>query len=233
MIARVLSSNTDCLIGPRLVKTCGLFLLNKLANISSALFVLILTLASFVPLRVVMAQSPSVSMQTATKFLDQRSYVLIVRHAQTEPGIGDPPNFMLNDCSTQRNLSSEGREYARQLGGAINPKRIDRILHSQWCRCADTAVLISDSKSIVAVYPALNSFFDRRALQQDPQQLQTAALKKFIKSYRPVSGKHLVLVTHQVNMTTLTGELPQMGEVFAVSLDNPERVKFRFMVNAP
>ena len=174
-----------------------------------------------------MAQGVSVSMQTAIKLLDQRSYVLIMRHAQTEPGIGDPPNFTLNDCATQRNLSGEGREYSRQLGSAINPKRIDRILHSQWCRCAETASLISAPTNIVAPYPVLNSFFDSRGVQQD----QTTALKKFVKSYRPMTGKHLLLVTHQVNMTALTNEVPQMGEVFAVSLDNPERVQFRFMLN--
>ena len=180
------------------------------------------------PFHFALAGGTAVSLQTALKILDQRSYVLIMRHAQTEPGIGDPPNFSITDCSTQRNLSIEGREYARQLGSALNPKRFERILHSQWCRCADTATLMAAPTNTVATWPVLNSFFDRRESQQE----QTAALKKFIKSYRPATGKHLVLVTHQVNMTALTNEVPQMGEVFAISLDNPERVQFRFMVNA-
>ena len=191
-----------------------------------------LVIIGLLPYQFALAGGPAVSIQTAVKLLDQRSYVLIMRHAQTEPGIGDPPNFSITNCSTQRNLSIEGREYARQLGSALNPKRFERILHSQWCRCADTATLMAAPTNTVAPWPALNSFFDRRDSQQEPQQEQTAALKKFIKSYRPVAGKHLVLVTHQVNMTALTNEVPQMGEVFAISLDNPERVQFRFMVNA-
>ena len=38
--------------------------------------------------------------------------VLMLRHALA-PGTGDPANFDVDDCSTQRNLNAEGREQAR------------------------------------------------------------------------------------------------------------------------
>ena len=34
---------------------------------------------------------------------------LLMRHAQTEPGTGDPPGFRLDECGTQRNLDARGR----------------------------------------------------------------------------------------------------------------------------
>ncbi|NDA90383.1 MAG: hypothetical protein EBY20_05700 [Alphaproteobacteria bacterium] len=44
-----------------------------------------------------------------------KGYVLLLRHALA-PGSGDPANFRLDDCSTQRNLSDEGRQDARDIG---------------------------------------------------------------------------------------------------------------------
>ena len=37
--------------------------------------------------------------------------LIFIRHAYA-PGSGDPDNFNLNDCSTQRNLSEEGKKQA-------------------------------------------------------------------------------------------------------------------------
>ena len=128
---------------------------NRQQTIQRGLFCLMLFVIGFLPHRLALAGGSAVSIQTALKLLDQRSYVLIMRHAQTEPGIGDPPNFSITDCSTQRNLSIEGREYARQLGSALNPKRFDRILHSQWCRCADTASLMLPPTNTVAPWPTV------------------------------------------------------------------------------
>ena len=67
--------------------------------------------------------------------------VVVLRHAQTVPGIGDPPGFRLQDCSTQRNLSEEGRQQARRLGETLRRAgvKVDEVLSSRWCRCLDTA----------------------------------------------------------------------------------------------
>jgi phosphohistidine phosphatase SixA len=49
---------------------------------------------------------------------------VLMRHAATDPGAGDPPGFRLDDCATQRNLSAAGREDARRVGNAFRAHRI-------------------------------------------------------------------------------------------------------------
>lgn len=75
---------------------------------------------------------------------EEQVYVVLFRHA-TAPGTGDPSNFTLNNCSTQRNLSPEGRVQAVRMGKAFKRRqiRVTRILSSQWCRCLDTATLMN------------------------------------------------------------------------------------------
>ncbi len=86
--------------------------------------------------------------------------ILMVRHAYT-PGSGDPYNFKIGDCSTQRNLSESGRRQAKQIGQWLRNQGISkaRVYSSQWCRCLETARLLNLGK--VIELPALNSFFDR------------------------------------------------------------------------
>ena len=60
--------------------------------------------------------------------------VIVMRHAATDRSLGDPPGFRLDDCSTQRNLSDEGRAQARRVGAAFATRGIPigRVLSSQW-----------------------------------------------------------------------------------------------------
>jgi len=69
--------------------------------------------------------------------------VLYIRHSLTTPGFGDPPGFKLEDCSTQRNLSDDGRAQARRMGKALKKRGvpIGEVLSSPWCRCVETAEL--------------------------------------------------------------------------------------------
>jgi len=69
--------------------------------------------------------------------------VVMIRHAVTTPGVGDPPAMRLDDCKTQRNLTDQGRAHARRLGEAFRAHgvRVDRVLSSPWCRCLETARL--------------------------------------------------------------------------------------------
>ena len=78
-----------------------------------------------------------------TKLFNQASQVVLVRHAITTPGVGDPPAFRLDDCATQRNLTDEGRGDARRLGEAFRARGIPvaRVLSSPWCRCLETGRL--------------------------------------------------------------------------------------------
>lgn len=147
-------------------------------------------------------------------------YVVLLRHA-IAPGVGDPDNFRLEDCATQRNLSAAGREQSQRLGAVFRRRNIKvaRILSSQWCRCLDTARLMD--LGVVEEFPALNSFF----VQGDRQE-QTAEVRQFIIAQRNTQGA-IVMVTHQVNATALSGVFPQSGEAVILQANqtgNVERV---------
>ena len=126
--------------------------------------------------------------------------VLMLRHANA-PGTGDPPNFKLEDCSTQRNLDADGRAQASALGRRLHKAgvREARVYSSQWCRCVDTARLLKLGP--VEPLPALNSFYPR------PHQRETtlAALRSFLAGL-PLGGDPVVLVTHQFTINAFTGE---------------------------
>ena len=135
--------------------------------------------------------------------------VVLLRHAQTEPGIGDPPGFQLDRCSTQRNLSAQGRAQAERIGKWFESRALKpgAVQSSAWCRCKDTADL---SFGRHAVWPALNSFFG----DYSAKDVQTAQLRAALKGVP--AGTFEVWVTHQVNMTALTGEGMVMGEALVV-----------------
>lgn len=136
--------------------------------------------------------------------------VALMRHA-TAPGTGDPANFRLGDCATQRNLGAEGRQQARAIGRAFREHSIDAagVYSSRWCRARETAELLGLGP--VRPLPALDSFF------RDPDrgEERTEAVRAFI--VEGAGGERpRVLVTHQVNVTALTGVYPRSGQVVVV-----------------
>jgi phosphohistidine phosphatase SixA len=149
--------------------------------------------------------------------------VLLIRHAATESGLGDPPGFVIGQCRTQRNLSEEGRQASRAFGAWLQSHNFkpDAVRSSQWCRCQDTARLAFGAYED---WTALNSTF---AGQGDPAAQQQALRERL--SALP-AGRTEVWVTHQVNMTGLTGAYPEMGEGFLV--DAQGRLKARGRVAA-
>jgi broad specificity phosphatase PhoE len=145
--------------------------------------------------------------------LQRGGYVILLRHAATDPGTGDPPGFRLKECRTQRNLSEAGREQAKRWGEKVAEQRIpiSGVFTSEWCRCRDTAVIAFGRASD---WSALNSFF--ATPQHEPRQ--TATVKKRLPAMvQP--GKNVVIVSHQVNITALTGMAPQMGEAIVAKFD--------------
>jgi phosphohistidine phosphatase SixA len=143
------------------------------------------------------------------KALRTDGHVALLRHA-IAPGSGDPPEFTLRDCSTQRNLSDEGREQAVRIGARLRANGIDmaRVFSSQWCRCLETARLLGFGA--VEELPSLNSFYQRYARRD----AQTDALEEWIAE-RNLDGPH-VLVTHQVNISALTDVYPREGSLVVV-----------------
>ncbi len=143
--------------------------------------------------------------------------VLLMRHAQTEPGIGDPPGFVLGRCATQRNLSDDGRVQARTFGGRLAALglRPAAIRSSRWCRCLHTADEVARGlgagAAVPAAWPALDSFFDQRA--SEPQQ--TALLRQRLAGLRDPGFE--LWVSHQVNISAFVGATTQMGDALWIT----------------
>lgn len=142
--------------------------------------------------------------------LASKGHVALLRHA-IAPGGGDPPQFVLGDCARQRNLSEQGRQQAQRIGARFRKNGLDaaRVFSSQWCRCLETARLLGLGP--VTELPVLNSFFQR----PERGNRQTKALEAWLADQD--LDKPLVLVTHQVNITALTGVYPASGELVVIA----------------
>lgn len=137
--------------------------------------------------------------------------IVLVRHALTTPGTGDPEGMTLDDCTTQRNLSDEGRADARKLGEAFRARGVPvgQVLSSPWCRCLETARLAFGHAP--AVLPALGNLFGRS--ERAGQQI--GELEPLV-SRRPANG-NLVLVSHGSTILALTGISPQTSEMVVLT----------------
>lgn len=135
--------------------------------------------------------------------------IVLLRHA-VAPGTGDPAHFRLGDCTTQRNLSSAGRAQAAAIGARLRTAGLVNVpvYSSQWCRCLETARILDVGP--VTELPALNSFFGAREREGEYVEAMGAWIAA-ADLRRPV-----VLVTHQVNITALTGVVPASGEMLIV-----------------
>ena len=134
---------------------------------------------------------------------------VLLRHASTTAGIGDPPGFTLGQCSTQRNLSDEGRAQAQRIGAWFSNRQLKPVATrtSAWCRCRDTAQLAFGQ---ALHWSPLDSTFENRKLSPAATQALRGALAAL-----PAGGFE-VWVTHQVNITALTGEFSSMGQGLVV-----------------
>ncbi|KFG69003.1 histidine phosphatase family protein [Microvirga sp. BSC39] len=152
---------------------------------------------------------PVYAAEEAWQALKEGGTVALFRHARA-PGTGDPAGFRLDDCSTQRNLSEEGRRQAQHIGDEFRARQVpvERVLSSRWCRALDTARLAFGA--IAQPSAPLDSFFSGR----DQEPAQTQAVRRIIEGWR--STGVLVLVTHQVNITALTGIFPSEGEMLVL-----------------
>ena len=147
-------------------------------------------------------------------------HILMIRHALA-PGTGDPVNFRIGDCATQRNLDDRGRKQARSIGDWLRTQGIGsaRVYSSQWCRCLETAKLLEMGS--VTELPALNSFYE---LTQN-REPNLKALRKFIAEQRS-NGDLIILVTHLVTISAIANEGVSSGEgvLLKVSEDAPYEI---------
>jgi phosphohistidine phosphatase SixA len=157
----------------------------------------------------------------ATRLLRAGACVVMLRHAQTDPGVGDPPDFDLAQCRTQRNLNEPGRAQARRISEWFKARQLSprAVLSSAWCRCKDTADLAFGRNTVL---PALSSTFGN----SNAQPGQTRALSALLATVP--AGQFDVWVTHQVNITALTGDNPAMGDAIIVGSKGRALLRTRF-----
>jgi phosphohistidine phosphatase SixA len=152
---------------------------------------------------------PVVGQTITLQQLDPSQYnVIFMRHALA-PGFGDPDNFDVTDCATQRNLDDQGRAQAREIGQAFAQAdvAIDQIYSSQWCRCQDTARLLEMWAHVP--FTGLNSFFQNHA----PRDATLAMLRQ--KLQQLPKDRVTLMVTHQVVINAITGRSVPSGGVVA------------------
>ena len=139
--------------------------------------------------------------------LDDGGKLIFIRHAYA-PGGGDPQNFNLNDCSTQRNLNNEGRKQAQYIGEFFkkNEIKIDKVLSSEWCRCKETARIAFKN---FYTNSFLNSFYSSKYAKNKDKQIKM--LNNYVKKFK--SDKNLILVTHYVLISEVLNYAPSSGEI--------------------
>jgi phosphohistidine phosphatase SixA len=154
------------------------------------------------------AQAKELAIWDQLKGSNPKGYVLVMRHALA-PGVGDPENFKVSDCSTQRNLNEEGRQDARDVGQWLMRQEVKilRVESSRWCRAKETAQLLNVGK--VRLNRNLDSLFeDESDWATHPQ---TMNIKKRILDHRNKRGL-LVFVGHFVNFQAAAGVSLDSGE---------------------
>jgi phosphohistidine phosphatase SixA len=173
-----------------------------------ALLCLLCALSATLWLRPALAQDTA----PAWSLLRQPGYVVFMRHSEA-PGYADPPNYNLEDCSTQRNLVDSGRAHARRTGDAFRRNGItfQRVLTSPWCRCKETALLAMGKDA--EVFAPLSNLVGRSQHTAE----QVAALKTYLASLD--AGTRVLFVTHGVVINALTGISPASGEMVIVKPD--------------
>ena len=139
--------------------------------------------------------------------LQEGNKIIFIRHA-IAPGNGDPENFNIKDCSTQRNLSESGIKQSKKIGLFFknNKIKIDQVLSSEWCRCKDTAKYAFEKYK---TFYALNSFFSEKF--QKNRKSQMTDLSNFLKKWD--DEKNLVLVTHYVVILDIANQPVSSGEI--------------------
>ncbi len=147
------------------------------------------------------------SKQNIINELKKGGKLIFIRHAYA-PGSGDPDNFDINDCTTQRNLSESGRNQAKKIGNFFERNKIliGKVYSSEWCRCRETASIAFkkyETKNF------LNSFFSAKFVENKKKQIIN--FQKFISSWD--KDRNLVFVTHYVVISEILNYAPSSGEI--------------------
>jgi broad specificity phosphatase PhoE len=160
-------------------------------------------------LALLLLPSPALADETLWSLLKKGGQVVLMRHAVTTPGVGDPPGFRLDDCSTQRNLTDDGRLDAKRVGAAFRARGIvvESVLSSPWCRCVETANLAFGKAENST---ALSNLFTH----PENRDRQVREMRELIAA--PRVGNR-VLVSHGATIAALTGVSLDTAEMLVVT----------------
>ena len=141
------------------------------------------------------------------KELKKGNKLIFIRHAYA-PGGGDPENFDILDCTTQRNLNESGKIQSKKIGDFFTENQIpfDKVYSSNWCRCKDTAA-IAFKKFETKIF--LNSFYGHKFSKNKHEQMKN--LKQFVKSSQ--NSSNIIFVTHFVVTLEALNYAPDSGEI--------------------
>ena len=188
-------------------------------NVYRRLFGLGLMFLMLMPVSGLSADTPQEPVRAA--LAQTGANVVFMRHALA-PGFGDPDNFQIEDCNTQRNLDEAGRRQAEAIGRYFREHQITftTILSSRWCRCTQTAELLNYGSW--SEFDGLNSFFQGHVDRQET----LALLKDKLGSLS--SDDMVLMVTHQVVISAITDISPPSGGlvVYNTSTQNAKPVRF-------
>ncbi|MGD9879242.1 histidine phosphatase family protein [Reyranella sp.] len=167
-------------------------------------------LALLAALFLIAGQSPTLAQADAWTSLRQPGHVVFVRHAVTAGGFGDPPGYRLDDCASQRNLTDAGRAQARRTGEAFMARGLtfDRVLSSPWCRCMETAKLLTGRDP--EPMDALSNLVGRA----EHREHQVMSLRAYLAGQG--SASRVLFSTHGILINALVGINPAEGEMVIV-----------------
>ena len=145
--------------------------------------------------------------ENIVEILKKEDNIIFIRHA-IAPGNGDPPNFDILNCSTQRNLSKDGELQALKIGEFFkkNDIKFTKVLSSEWCRCKDTAKIAFGK---FETFSALNSFYETRFSKNKSKQMKD--LREYISKWE--SDSNLIIVTHYVVILDILDRGTSSGEM--------------------
>jgi broad specificity phosphatase PhoE len=172
------------------------------------------------------AVSPAWADPALWALLRDGGQIVLIRHAVTDPGVGDPPGFRLDDCRTQRNLSAAGVEEARRLGAAFRAQRVPvaQVLSSPWCRCLETArIAFGEARAD----PMLGNLFTHgeNTARQQAQFRELAG--------KPAPGGNRIMVTHGATIAAFTGISPGTAEAIVGTFDRDGRFRVAGRIEVP
>ena len=155
----------------------------------------------------IFAVNSAYSVEEVLTSLKEGGKIIFISHALA-PGNGDPENFDLNDCSTQRNLNQRGIEQSKFIGNIFNKNhiKIENVYSSEWCRCIDTAKFAFKNYQ---TFSALNSFYDLRFEANEERQI--TQLKEFINQWK--GNENIIFVTHFVVISSMLNIGTSSGEI--------------------